>query len=290
MRTSRAALLPGRGVGAEQSVGLHLGVGRMQHRAGAVDQRVPLADLAHLQAHAGDAAVDVEAGSVVALAQRAQAGRRRCRGRMGGGCESHDTPIFATVPRLKPPYDPNMARFALSIAVLGALVLPDLALAQAGGGSGGFGGGGGGGGGGFSGGGGGSFGGGGSGGSGTATAPGWVVVLFFGFFGFLVLWLLIRSAQYNRKVKRRTATVRRASAEAAEDDPYFASDRGRARRRRSSSTRPRPRGTRSIVRSSSSSSAATCSWSGPGASTTSSARAGTTGSRCSRRRSSSTSG
>jgi predicted lipid-binding transport protein (Tim44 family) len=107
------------------------------------------------------------------------------------------------------------------------LALADLALAQAGSGSGSFGGGGGGGGGGFSGGGGGSGFSGGSGGecTGSCATAGFVVVaLFFGFFGLLVLWLVVRSFRYRAKVNRRVAAVRRASAEAAEDDSYFAAD------------------------------------------------------------------
>jgi predicted lipid-binding transport protein (Tim44 family) len=87
-------------------------------------------------------------------------------------------------------------------------------IAQAGGGSGGFGGGGGGGGGGF--------GGGGSSGSGSGDPV--VVVIFFGLFGLFLLYLTIHSARYRRKLRERDQRVRTASAEAAEDDAYFASD------------------------------------------------------------------
>ena len=110
-----------------------------------------------------------------------------------------------------------MARLS-ALAIFLTLALADLALAQAGGGSSGFGGGGGGGGG-FSG------GGGSSGGSGsTSTASGLEVAIFFAVFGAIVVWVLVKSWLYNRKVKARTEKVRRASAEAAEDDAYFASD------------------------------------------------------------------
>jgi predicted lipid-binding transport protein (Tim44 family) len=88
-------------------------------------------------------------------------------------------------------------------------------IAQAGGGSGGFGGGGGGGGGG-------GFGGGGSSGSGSGDPV--VVVIFFGLFGLFLLYLTIHSARYRRKLRERDQRVRTASAEAAEDDAYFASD------------------------------------------------------------------
>jgi predicted lipid-binding transport protein (Tim44 family) len=87
-------------------------------------------------------------------------------------------------------------------------------IAQAGSGSGGFGGGGGGGGG--------SFGGGGSSGSGSGDPI--VVVIFFGLFGLFLLYLVIHSARYRRKLRERDKRVRTASAEAAEDDTYFASD------------------------------------------------------------------
>jgi predicted lipid-binding transport protein (Tim44 family) len=91
-------------------------------------------------------------------------------------------------------------------------------IAQAGGGSGGFGGGGGGG---FSGGGG---GGGFSGGGGSGDGDPLAVVVVFGLFGILVLFLVLRSGLYHRKVRRRDLRVRTASAEAAEDDAYFAAD------------------------------------------------------------------
>ena len=90
-----------------------------------------------------------------------------------------------------------------------------LLLAQAGSGSGGFGGGGGGGGGG-------GFGGGGS--SGTGEGDPLVVVVVFGLFGLFLLYLVIHTARYRRKLRERDARVRTASAEAAEDDAYFASD------------------------------------------------------------------
>jgi predicted lipid-binding transport protein (Tim44 family) len=90
-----------------------------------------------------------------------------------------------------------------------------LLLAQAGSGSGGFGGGGGGGGGG------GSFGGG---GSGTGGGDPLFAAIVFGVFGFLVLYVVLRSGLYHRKVRRRDMRVRTASAEAAEDDAYFAAD------------------------------------------------------------------
>jgi predicted lipid-binding transport protein (Tim44 family) len=87
-----------------------------------------------------------------------------------------------------------------------------LLLAQAGSGSSGFGGGGGGGGG--------SFGGGGS-GSGSGSGDPLVVVVVFGLFGLFMLYLLVHSVRYRRKVRERDEAVRRASAEAAEDDSYF---------------------------------------------------------------------
>jgi hypothetical protein len=106
------------------------------------------------------------------------------------------------------------------VSLLALLVLPELALAQAGGGSSGFGGGGGGGGG-FGGGSGGGFGGG-SGGSGSGSPV--VVVLFFGAFFVFMVYLLIHARRYRRKVRERDARVRAASAEAAEDDTYFGAD------------------------------------------------------------------
>jgi predicted lipid-binding transport protein (Tim44 family) len=90
-----------------------------------------------------------------------------------------------------------------------------LIIAQAGGGSSGFGGGGGGGGGG-------GFGGGGS--SGTGSGDPIVVVVVFGLFGLFLLYLAIHAARYRRKLRERDERVRTASAEAAEDDAYFASD------------------------------------------------------------------
>jgi predicted lipid-binding transport protein (Tim44 family) len=89
-----------------------------------------------------------------------------------------------------------------------------LILAQAGSGSGGFGGGGGGGGGG-------GFGGG---GSGSGEGDPIVAVVVFGLFGLFLLYLTIHSVRYRRKLRKRDSEVRTASAEAAEDDAYFASD------------------------------------------------------------------
>ena len=107
------------------------------------------------------------------------------------------------------------------LTVLLLLVLADLALAQAGGGSSSFGGGGGGGGGSFGGGGGGSVGGGGS-GSGTASFASFLLV--FGIVGLVFLLVAVKSVQYRIKLKRREETVHTASAEAAEDDAYFAGE------------------------------------------------------------------
>jgi predicted lipid-binding transport protein (Tim44 family) len=90
-----------------------------------------------------------------------------------------------------------------------------LILAQAGSGSSGFGGGGGGGGGS-------GFGGGGSSGSGGGDPI--VVVIFFGLFGLFLVYLAIHTMRYRRKLRERDEMVRTASAEAAEDDAYFASD------------------------------------------------------------------
>src|SRR3954471_21912522 len=95
--------------------------------------------------------------------------------------------------------------------------MTDLALAQAGGGSSSFGGGGGGGGGG-------GFSGGGSSGSGSGGGDPIVAAIFFGFFGLVVVWLLVKSFLYRVKVNERMRKVRHASAEAAEDDSYFAAD------------------------------------------------------------------
>jgi predicted lipid-binding transport protein (Tim44 family) len=88
-------------------------------------------------------------------------------------------------------------------------------IAQAGSGSSGFGGGGGGGGGGF--------GGGGSSGSGGGGDP-IVVLIFFALFGVFMLYLAVHTVRYRRKLRERDARVRTASAEAAEDDAYFAAD------------------------------------------------------------------
>src|SRR5438046_10212305 len=93
--------------------------------------------------------------------------------------------------------------------------MTDVALAQAGGGSSSFGGGGGGGGG---------FSGGGSSGSGSGGGSPVVVAIVFGILGLVVIWLLIMSALYRRKVNERVKRVKLAAAEAAEDDAYFASD------------------------------------------------------------------
>jgi predicted lipid-binding transport protein (Tim44 family) len=89
-----------------------------------------------------------------------------------------------------------------------------LILAQAGSGSSGFGGGGGGGGGGS------GF----SGGSGSGEGDPIVVLLVFGLFGVFLLYLAIHTVRYRRKLRERDRIVRTASAEAAEDDAYFASD------------------------------------------------------------------
>ena len=88
-----------------------------------------------------------------------------------------------------------------------------LFLAQAGSGSGGFGGGGGGGG--FS---------GGGGSSGSGEGDPLVVVVVFGLFGIFLLYLAVHTVRYRRKVRERDERVRTASAEAAEDDAYFAAD------------------------------------------------------------------
>jgi predicted lipid-binding transport protein (Tim44 family) len=49
-------------------------------------------------------------------------------------------------------------------------------------------------------------------------------VIFFGLFGLFLLYLLIHSVRYRRKLREREERVRTASAEAAEDDAYFAAD------------------------------------------------------------------
>jgi predicted lipid-binding transport protein (Tim44 family) len=90
-----------------------------------------------------------------------------------------------------------------------------LILAQAGSGSSGFGGGGGGGGG--------SFGGGG-GSSGGGQGDPLVGLLVIGVFAILLVYLAIKAVRYRRKLRERDEAVRTASAEAAEDDAYFASD------------------------------------------------------------------
>ena len=89
-----------------------------------------------------------------------------------------------------------------------------LILAQAGSGSGGFGGGGGGGGGsGF---------GGGSSGSGEGDPI--VALVVFGLFGIFLVYLAFHTIRYRRRLRERDRVVRTASAEAVEDDAYFASD------------------------------------------------------------------
>jgi predicted lipid-binding transport protein (Tim44 family) len=95
-----------------------------------------------------------------------------------------------------------------------AMGLLTLIIAQAGGGSSGFGGGGGGGGGGF---------GGGGGSSGSGEGDPVVAVIVFGLFGLFLLYLFVHSVRYRRKLRERDKRVRTASAEAAEDDAYFAS-------------------------------------------------------------------
>jgi predicted lipid-binding transport protein (Tim44 family) len=98
-----------------------------------------------------------------------------------------------------------------ALFVFVALAVPGFAWAQAGGGSSGFGGGGGGGGG---------FSGGGGSGSGSGSPIGAVVI--FGLLGIFLVYLAIHSWRYRRKVRERDERVRTASAEAAEDDAYFA--------------------------------------------------------------------
>jgi predicted lipid-binding transport protein (Tim44 family) len=109
------------------------------------------------------------------------------------------------------------------LALLAQLALAGAALAQAGSGSSGFGGGGGGGGG--------SSFGGGSGGSGSGSGSPVVVALFFGAFAVFLVYLAVHSVRYRRKVRERDERVRRASAEAAEDDAYFAAAELEARAR-----------------------------------------------------------
>jgi predicted lipid-binding transport protein (Tim44 family) len=50
------------------------------------------------------------------------------------------------------------------------------------------------------------------------------VLVVFGLFGVFLLYLAIHTVRYRRKLRERDRTVRTASAEAAEDDAYFASD------------------------------------------------------------------
>lgn len=109
----------------------------------------------------------------------------------------------------------SMRALALWISLLSAngLALADRALAQAGSGSSGFGGGGGGS----------SFGGSGTGsGSGSGEGDPLVVVVVFGLVGLFMLYLFIHTLRFRRKLRKREAAVHTASAEAAEDDPYFA--------------------------------------------------------------------
>ena len=141
-----------------------------------------------------------------------------------------------------------------------------LILAQAGSGSGGFGGGGGGGGGG-------GFGGG---SSGSGEGDPIVAVLVFGLFGIFLLYLAIHTVRYRRKLRERDRAVRTASAEAAEDDAYFASDELERHavalfRAAQMAWDARDRAGRSPGWW-----GRTCSWSGSAASTTSTRRAGTT--------------
>ena len=49
-------------------------------------------------------------------------------------------------------------------------------------------------------------------------------VVVFGLFGLFLLYLVIHSIRYRRKLRERDRAVRTASAEAAEDDACFASD------------------------------------------------------------------
>ena len=123
--------------------------------------------------------------------------------------------------REEPSYGGRVSRSLAPLAAVATMIslaLVDVARGQAGGGSSGFGGGGGGGGGGFS--------DGGSSGSGSGSSEGdpIVVAVVFGVIGLVVLWILLMSWRYNRKVRKREQTVHRASAEAADDDAYFASD------------------------------------------------------------------
>ena len=64
----------------------------------------------------------------------------------------------------------------------------------------------------------------GGGGSGSGGGDPLFAAIVFGVFGILVLYIVLRSGLYHRKVRRRDLRVRTASAEAAEDDAYFAAD------------------------------------------------------------------
>ncbi|MCW2999405.1 MAG: hypothetical protein JWN65_2954 [Solirubrobacterales bacterium] len=103
-------------------------------------------------------------------------------------------------------------------------LVSSLFLAAAGGGSSSFGGGGGGGGGFGGGGGGGGFGGGGGGGSLSGGAILVIIVLFLIFFAVAGVVGFVSAQRYKQKVAERVKRVRTASAEAAEDDAYFAYD------------------------------------------------------------------
>lgn len=126
-----------------------------------------------------------------------------------------DASIVAVLRRILP---------AVAAACAALLVVAGPALAGAGSGSSGFGGGGGGGGG-FSGGGGGSSGFGGSGGTGGSFLDFLIVIVVIGvvFFG-SAIGAMVTGWRLDKKRKARDARVRTASAEAAEDDPYFAAD------------------------------------------------------------------
>lgn len=102
----------------------------------------------------------------------------------------------------------------LGLYVVVVLALPELAGAQAGRGSSGFGGGGGGGG----------FSGGGGRGTGTGTGSPVVILFFFGLFALFLVFQFMHARRYRRKIRQREARVRTASAEAAEDDAWFAAD------------------------------------------------------------------
>ena len=64
----------------------------------------------------------------------------------------------------------------------------------------------------------------GGGSSGSGEGDPLVAVVVFGLFGIFLLYLVIHSVRYRRKLRERDKMVRTASAEAAEDDAYFASD------------------------------------------------------------------